>query len=447
VNEQTKAAPRLPGPRFHTDAGIPVFMEPSDAIPLVDIDVVLGDGAFWDPPAKAGLTRMSAQMLRRGPRGMLAEEFDAKIEGLGASMAISVSSHSIRVHGAVIERNLEPYLELLGAMLLRPAMRAHDFARLKRRTEAELIEMRDHDRALAGRAMRSHLFGAHPYGLPINGTLDTNAKLKRGDVVARYEQLLKSSPKLIGIAGDVSAEKVRPLLERTLGGLVQPRATAKRPVPAPKLARGRRVLVVDKPQRTQTQVYLGTLGAKVGEPAFHALLVSNTAFGGTFTSRLVQEVRAERGWSYGAGSKLGADAEREAWTVWTHPAAEQVLDCIALELELVDAWVEGGLTDEELVRSQRYLVKSHAFDLETASKRLEPQLETALYGLPLDWYPAYRQLVSAVTKDEARVAVREHIASDDLSIVVVATATDELLAGLAKLPRVSVVERMSFELV
>ncbi len=435
-------APVLPGPRFSTSNGVPVYVEPSHELALVDVEIVCREGTVMDLPERDGLTRLTAQMIRRGPRGMSTEEFDEAIEGLGATVAASVSSHSVRVHGSVIRRNLAPYLKLLGRMLTSPAMRARDLARQKRKNEAELIELRDHDRALAARAFRRHLFGDHPYGRPATGTLETIGTFTRHEVEERYSRLVTTGNVLVGVAGDITADELAPMLDRALRGIA-PGAACEASLPTPSLARGRRVLVVDKPQRTQTQVYVGTLGAKMAEPAYHALLVGNTAFGGTFTSRLVQEVRVERGWSYGAASKLGADREREAWTMWTHPAAAQVLECLRLELDLLDRWIGDGAPEDEIARAKDYLVKSHAFDLETAAKRLEPQLETALYDLPRDWYPRFVEKVRAVTPEQAASAVRRRISKRDLTIALVASATDELMSGLEALPGVGEVERVT----
>lgn len=431
----------LPGPRFSTSSGIPVFVEPSHELPLVDVEILFREGAVLDPAGGDGLTRLTAQMLRRGPRGISAEAFDEAIEALGGSLGAAIGSHSVRFSGSVIRRNLEPYLALVGRMLGEPGLRAKDLARQKRKNEAELIELRDHDRALAARAFRRHLFGAHPYGRPATGTLETVGRFTQADVRGHLERLVTTGNAIVGVAGDVDPEEVAPLLERALRGIPRgPRQKVELSPPA--LAPGRRVLVVDKPQRTQTQVYLGALGARVAEPDYHALLVANAGFGGMFTSRLTQEVRAERGWSYGAASKLGTDREREAWSVWTHPAASQVVDCLRLELELIDAWVADGLDDEEVARARDHLIKSHAFELETAEKRLEPQLETELYELPLDWHPRYVEQLRAVDRPAAARAVRSHIAARDLGIALVASATDELMAGLRALPGVRSIERV-----
>lgn len=438
------SAARYSGPHLVTAGGIPVHLEASHALPLVDVEILCCEGSVLDPPGREGLTRLSAQMVRRGPRGMSAEGFDEAIESLGAALSATISPHVVRFHGSVIRRNLEPFLKLVGRMLSAPGLRPKDLARQKRKNEAELVELRDHDRSLAARAFRRHLFRDHAYGRPASGTLETVGSFTRAEVAAQVGRLVCAKNLLIGVAGDVKAEELAPMLDRELAHLA-PGAPCEVAVGPAQIAPGRRVLVVDKPQRTQTQVYIGTLGARIAEPDYHALLVANTGFGGTFTSRLVQEVRAERGWSYGAGSKLGVDREREAWTMWTHPAAEQVVDCLRLELELLDAWVAEGLSDDEVARASDHLVKSHAFDLETAEKRLEPQLETALYDLPRDYFPRFVEHVRAVTTRAAADAVRARIAKDDLSVALVATATDELLAGLASLPGVRAVERVAVE--
>lgn len=429
-------------PSFTLSRGIPVHVEPSGELPIVDIDVTCREGAVLDPVGREGLTRLTAQLIRRGPKGLEAEEFDEAIEGLGATLSASVGSHSVRFHGAVIRRNLEPFLRLLGRMLTRPALRAKDLARQKRKNHAELIELRDHDRALASRAFRRHLFGEHPYGTPLSGTLETVGTFTRAEVVGHHERLITTGDLILGVAGDVRLDELKLLLDRAFRDVpVGPAATID--ISPPKIQPGRRILVVDKPLRTQTQVYLGTLGAQVAQPDYHALLVANTAFGGTFTSRAVQEIRVERGWSYGVGSKLGADRQREAWTLSSHPSASQVVDCLRLELDLVDAWSTEGLRDDEVARARDYLVKSHAFDLETPAKRLDPRVETDLYGLPPDWHPRFCERVRAVSTDDANGAVRRNLSMVDLGVALVATATDELLAGLAGLPGVTQVEQVA----
>jgi zinc protease len=267
--------------------------------------------------------------------------------------------------------------------------------------------------------------------------------VKRVDVARFLERSVVASNVTIGIAGDVTEHDLRPLIERAFSKI--PRGTAApAPLAPPEVAKGRRVLCVDKPERTQTQVYLGTLGARIADPLFYPMLVANTAFGGTFTSRLVREVRSERGWSYAAHARLGADREREAWAVYTHPSMEVALDCIALELRLIQAFVDEGVSEAELAAARDYLVKSHAFDRDTAGKRLEPRLDAEIHRMPASFYTHFAQHVSTVTREAASGAVRARLSHEDLSIVLVASAS-QIADGLTKLPGVRQVEVVPFD--
>ena len=82
---------------------------------------------------------------------------------------------------------------------------------------------------------------------------------------------------------------------------------------------GRRLLVVDKPERTQTQILVGTLGTSPHDDDHVPLVVGNAVFGGTFTSRLMKEIRSKRGWSYGASARAGIERQRQSWVLWTFP--------------------------------------------------------------------------------------------------------------------------------
>jgi zinc protease len=160
-------------------------------------------------------------------------------------------------------------------------------------------------------------------------------------------------------------------------------------------------------------------------------------FGGTFTSRLMKAVRSERGWSYGAYARMGVDRQRQSFSLWTFPAATDTAACIALELELLEAWVGSGVTAEELAFIQQYLVRSQAFEVDTASKRLHQAIDVEVLGLPEDFYSGYTKKVAAVTLEEANASVKRRISIEDLTIVVVGTAETIRAAVEKAIPRLA----------
>ena len=409
--------------RFVTRAGIVVHLEKSDTIPLVDVTAVLRSGALADPIGREGLARIAARMLRMGTRTRSAEETEEALERLGASLTIDVSHGTIRFMASVIARSFPAFLELFGEILTAPALRPADLARVKREAIADVVQQRDNDRWLASRAFRSALFGEHPYARSPLGSAASLKRIRREDVAGYLAANVTAPNLVIGIAGDIDAKVLPTWIDRALGSLP---ATTVAPIPlsAPTRVPGRRIIIVDKPGRTQTQMFVGTLGSRLRDPDFHTLLVANTAFGGTFSAPLVQEVRARRGFSYSASSRLGADREREAWTVFTHPSMENAAECLELEIELVERFVAKGPSAAELRFAKSYLVKSHAFDVDTPQKRLDPRVEAEVHGLPRSFHERFVERVRSIELDAARASVQRRLSSDDLTIALVATASD-----------------------
>jgi zinc protease len=295
--------------------------------------------------------------------------------------------------------------------------------------------MRDHDETLAAKAFRDVLFGDHPYGRSIAGTPKSVRRVRRDDLIEHHQRAYRLGNMVVGAAGDVSMDELGQLVEAHLSHLPRGR-TPKLSIPAPKRPKGRRLRIVDKPERTQTQLYVGTLGSKLGDPLTFPLHVGNSGFGGMFTGRLMHEVRAVRGLSYGASSRL--DVHRQAFAIHTFPSSGDAVACTELVLELLDAFVGQGLTDTEVRAAKSFLVRGHCFEVDTAAKRLDARMDVELYGLPPEHYTDYTRLVQKVKPVEVREAVRRRLSSQDLAIAVVATAKDvraalERLPGLAEL--------------
>jgi zinc protease len=227
------------------------------------------------------------------------------------------------------------------------------------------------------------------------------------------------------MAGDVAPDRAPQLARKLIAGLL-PGPAATDQIAEPGMQPGRRLLVVDKPERTQTQILVGTLGTSAHDADHVELVVANAVFGGTFTSRLVREVRSKRGWSYGASSRVSVDRHRQAWVMWTFPAAEDAAPCLKLTLDLLAMWLERGVLSSEVAFIKRYLVRSHAFEVDTATKRLHQALDVELLALPEDYYTAWVDRVRGVTPEGASAATKRRIRAEDLLIVVVGTASQVL---------------------
>jgi zinc protease len=419
-----------------------LLIESEHALPLVHVALVLRTGSLHDPRGLDGLTRMTARMLRMGTRKLTASQLEERIDSLGAQLSVSCAPSYVQLSGAVVAHNLEPYFQLLCELVQAPAFRAADLARAKRETIAELVGMVDDDRALAARHFRGFTLGKHPYGRPVAGNTQTVRGITRDLVRAHHEKHFVRNNLIVSMSGDVKLERAQQLVAAHVQ-LPEGRVP-KVEAPPTTIAKGRRLLIVDKPERTQTQIIVGTLGTHVLDPDHTALQVANVVFGGLFTSRLTHEVRSVRGLSYGASSNLGHDRERELWTMWTFPAAKDAHKCLELQLGLYDDWIKNGIKPSELKRAKDFLVKSHAFEIDTAQKRLDQRVEAELFGLSKDYFDGFVERVQNVTLKEANAALQKRLSRRDLALVVVATAK-ELRKELATLPGLDEVKVVPFD--
>ncbi len=426
-------------------SGVPTFVETSRALPFVSVVVSFRSGSVHDPPGKEGLSRVTARMLRRGCEGYTKERIEETIDSLGSEFGADTLMSGTTVSFEVIRRSLGALADLVGLMLAKPTIDEDELARLLRESRAELIESRDSDRLLASRAFRRALFAGHPYGRRAAGTLDTLDKIGREDVVAFYKRHYTRQNAMIAVSGDVSQAEGDALAERLLAGLPEGEIVPD-PAGPPASPKGKRLIIVDKPDRTQCQMIVGGLGTHPRDEDHIPLLVANTVFGGTFTSRLMQEIRVKRGWSYGASSRAGFDKQRDAFAMSAAPAATDAPGCLALMMELLAAWRKDGITEAELDFVKKFIVRSHAFEIDTARKRVHQKLERELYALPDDYYSTFLEKVQKVDLASANEAVRHRVSEDDVVMGVVGTHAEVGEALSKAVPDLAKIEVVPYDI-
>jgi zinc protease len=418
-----------------------LYVEESHVLPLVSIAIAVRAGGSTDPSGKDGLTRIVANMLRRGCRGMTSRQIEETIDRIGADLVIEAGPSSVTVHADVIKRSVDEMVDLLALLLGEPTFDDVELGRLLRETKGELIEARDNDRWLAVRQFRRVLFDGHPYGRPVRGRIDTIAAITRDEVALHHRQHFTRGHIAVAIAGDITREQAELLANRLVSRLPEGTRPPDEP-PAPNATAGRRLVFIDKPDRTQAQILIGGIGSHPRDEDYVALYTATTVFGGTFTSRLMREIRSKRGWSYGASARLAYDRKRDAFCMWTFPASKDAAACIGVEIDLLEIFCTKGITSRELSFAKRYLVRSHAFDVDTPNKRVHQKLDVELFDLPEDHHSHYVDHVAAVTLPAANQAVSRRIATGDMVIAIVGTHReigDAVAKAIPNLGRVDVV--------
>ncbi len=426
-------------------AGSPeVLVETSHALPLVSFSIALKTGSLLDPDGMSGATRMMTRWMRRTAGGREAHVIDAEIDALGGAFGADVSPSTLVFQGTVIARSLDGLMRIAADVIARPGFAEAELERLRRETLAELTESLDDDRGLSRRWFRHRVFGSHPYARSVTGTPSSLSRIQPGDLQSLYARVVRADNLIFAFWGEIErprGEALPAALRGQLPGGPAPREESSDPAVIP----GRNLTLVDKPERSQTQILIGGLGTHPRDDDHLPLHVANTVFGGTFTARMTQEVRAKRGWSYGAYSSLPIDRRRQAFSMWTFPKAEDAAPCLALELQMLHELREKGITKKELAWAKKYLVRSHAFALDTASKRVGLLLDSVLYGLPAGYYENYIERIKAVTLEQANAAVVNRLSEADLRVTVVGTAAQIGDAVKAAIPNLASSEVVPFD--
>jgi zinc protease len=410
--------------------GARLVVEESHDLPLVHVQVVLRAGGAEDPEGRDGLTNFATELMARGTARRGRAELDAAFDALGGGLEIATDHDSATFGLTVLRSHLDRALALLAEVLLEPRFPADEADKLKRELIAQLDELRDDDGRLARRYFMRALFGNHPYGRSLLGHAASIGALDAAQAAAWHARAIVGGNLIFGLAGDIRPAQAAAALTRHFAALPAGPPPGRDDYPTPPRRRGRRLTLVDKPERTQSQILIGQPGPRWRDPDYMPLHVAATAFGGTFTSRLMDEVRVKRGLSYGASARVAAGRGEKAILLHVFPSLEQTAETLRLVLDLYSGLASDGLPARELDFARGYLAGSFGFHVATPEDRLDLAAAVELMGLPGDYVSRYGEHIRAVGAAEVARAMAAWVRPEHLEVCVVSTA-DELRPRLA----------------
>jgi zinc protease len=400
------------------------IVEPSPDTPLVWFEVAIRGGASADPIGVEGLHRHAALLARRGAGSKQRAELDETLDSLGAAVEVSLSRDSLALSGLSLTRHLDAVVDLAASVLAEPRFDEDEHLRLLRETPQVLDEIRDDDSALATRWFDWVCSPGHPYGRTSLGTESSLAKIAElGRDASRdlWRREVVAENLVIGLAGDVDEATAEKIVKRLTERLPKGARVADSPQPGPAQP-GRRAILVDKPDRTQAQLRIGHLATRYGHPDTPALAVAEAVLGGMFSSRLMQEVRVKRGWSYGAGCALRRSRLPHWFEMWTAAGIDVAGPTVALELELYADYAANGPTDDEVDFARSYLIGAMPFHVATARPRMQLAVRDSLFDLPVGYTSSLPEALAQLTAPEVRAACTRHFHPDNAITVAVTTA-------------------------
>ncbi len=404
---------RLPG-------GLSVIVAERAGIPLAAVRLVLRGGASLDPRGRSGLAHLVALTARRGTRRHTGEEIDLAVESLGAELGAGVDEDAtyfgLSAPVEVLPRCLDLLAEIAGA----PTFPAREVARLRRREVAALAHDLDEPGVVADRAMLAAGYGDHPYGHSPEGRVKDLGAATRADVSGYHRRHYAPSSAFLVVVGAVRTAEVLALVRRRFAGWRAPAVAS--PVLASPAPPRTAVVVVDKPDATQSQVRIASEGFPRNSPDYFPGVVASAVLGGGFTSRLMEAIRVNRGLSYGVRSRFATSGAGGLFFVSTFTKVETTAEIVQVALDETARFCEEGPTQEELGRTQSYLCGLYPLSLETHDQLAEKLADLELYGLDQAEVSGFRDRVRAVTPEACRASARRYFPLERRVVVAVGPA-------------------------
>jgi zinc protease len=401
------------------------IVEASPDTPLVWFEIAMNGGASLDPVGAEGLHRHAALLARRGAGARDRAALDDALDGMGAALELHVSRDAMSLSGLALSRHVDAVIDLAADILAAPRFSEDEHARLLRETPQVLDELRDDDSSLATRWFDWTCAPGHVYGRTSIGTEASLARIAEGgrqEAAALWQREVVADNLTLGFAGDVSETTAERLATRLTDRLPAGPAPALPTATGASAPAVRRALLVDKSERTQAQLRFGHLSVRYGDPDTAALAIAEAAFGGMFSSRLMQEIRVKRGWSYGAGCGLRRSRLPHWFEIWMAAGIDVAGAAVSLTLDLFADYAANGPTDDEVDFARSYLVGSMPFHVATARQRMQLAVRDAVFGLPDGFTARLPEALASLAAADVRAACARHFHPDRTTTVAVTTA-------------------------
>jgi zinc protease len=410
--------------RFKLKNGLDVLVVARKDLPVASFGVAIKAGGYDEEKGKTlGVAGFAASMLRRGTQARSADQIAQAIDFVGGTLDTEASSESSTATCSALAKDSRLCLDLLADILLHPSFPEPEMAEVRDQLLASLNNRYDSPGQLASEHFDNLVFGEkHPDGWVLMP--EDVQKITRDQLVTFWRAFYRPNNAMLAVAGDVDAQRLRAELEKSFGAW-QRAETPPRAVPKIPELRETRLLLVDRPDLTQATVVLGHRGIRHADPDWYAATLVNYVLGGSdFSSRLMIEVRAKRGLTYGIGSSFGASLYEGAFRVTASTKNETVWDALLATVGELRRMKAEGPTASELAKAKGYYAGSYPFNLQTAAGIAASIVAAEQHGLGLGYVRELPLRLAAADEAAAKRVGGDRLHPDNLWVVVVGKAAE-----------------------
>ena len=403
--------------------GMTVLLMEKRGVPMVSFAAIVKAGSAADPVSLEGLASSTAGLLRKGTTKRNAQKFAEDLDFIGASFGADASADFTALSAECLTKDLDKGLDLLSDAMLHPLFPQSEVDKLLSQDIDGVKAAKDEAESVALTYYYGYLFGKHPYARPEGGDELSLARIKRDTIVKFYETNYTPGNTILAVAGEFNSPQMKTKLEEIFGawtakGAASPELGAAQPI------KGKRLLLIDKPDATQTFFVIGDIGTAMNDPDRVAIRVVNTIFGGRFTSQLNEALRVQSGLTYGAQSFFDSRKQPGAFAIYSYTKNESTVQAIDLALQVLDKLHKNGVTADELASAKAYIKGQFPPSIETSGQLARRIVSNEFYGLNDDEINQLEARIDAVTLPVAKQAIEKHFPADNLVFMLIGKAAE-----------------------
>jgi zinc protease len=397
--------------------GFRVIVTRQTAVPKVTVTLTVLSGYSSDPADQTGLASLTADVIQEGTKTKNSRQIRRDVFGMGGSLSAAASQDfsSLTVRG--LAEFAPRLIDLVADVAMNPTLPADEIAILKQQQLQTVMQSKASPQFLANREFRRALFGDHPYAR----TSETEASLQaidRAKIEAFHRDHYRPNNAFLIVVGAVDADAIVAAAEKTFGAWT--RADVPKPAFAPPPAlNGRHLYFVQRPNSVQSSIALGNIAVKRGDPRWYEMTLANTIYGGAFNSRIIRNIREEKGYTYSPGSLLNGFANAGFYRFSADVRNEVTGATLAEVFKEIDKLRAEGSDGAELQGAKAYV--RGVFPIQTATQSgLANVLNTVyVFGLAKDYPETFRNRIAAVTPEQVKSAAATLLGSEHSAIAIV----------------------------